>query len=496
MGLSLLAKQSFRAGALSMALCVGVVGSVSGMSAPAYAKAAPASFADLAERLSPAVVNISTSQMAETRRRGPVPGLPEGSPFGEFFDEFLDRDGPSGKGKSAPRKVQSLGSGFVIDAKGIIITNNHVIAKADEITVNFPDGTKLPAEVIGTDPKTDIAVLRVKPTTDLVAVKFGKSDKSRVGDWVIAIGNPFGLGGTVTAGIISAINRDINAGPYDDFIQTDASINRGNSGGPLFNMDGDVIGVNTAIISPSGGSIGIGFSVPSAIALPVIEQLQSFGETRRGWLGVKIQGVTDEIAEGLGMDEAKGALVAGVTEGGPAADAKLESGDVIVEFDGRDVPEMRDLPRMVAETEIGRDVHVVVIRDGKRKKLSVTLGRLEEAEEKELADSKDEKENKDGPITLGMSLSKIDDEARRRHNIGEGTDGVLVVAVDPASFAATQGLRAGDVIVEVAKEAVSSPKEVKKIVAEQKEKGRKSVLLLVSSTGDMRFVAVRIEEKE
>jgi serine protease Do len=362
--------------------------------------------------------------------------------------------------------------------------------------VNFPDGTKLPAEVIGTDPKTDIAVLKVKPESDLVAVKFGKSEKSRVGDWVVAIGNPFGLGGTVTAGIISAINRDINAGPYDDFIQTDASINRGNSGGPLFNMDGDVIGVNTAIISPSGGSIGIGFSVPAATAVPVIEQLQSFGETRRGWLGVKIQGVTDEIAEGLGMDEAMGALVAGVTEGGPAADAKLESGDVIVEFDGRDVPEMRDLPRMVAETEIGRDVVVVVVRDGERKKLSVTLGRLEEAEEKELADAKDSTDDKGAPITLGMSLSKIDDEARRRFSMDEDTKGVLVDAVDPASFAATQGLRAGDVIVEVAKEAVSTPAEVKKIVAEQKEKGRKSVLLLVSSTGDMRFVAVRIEEKK
>ena len=496
MGLSLLARQSFRAGAMSIALCVGVVGSVSGASAPAYAKAAPASFADLAERLSPAVVNISTSQMAETRRSSPVPGLPEGSPFGEFFDEFLDRQGQSGKRQSVPRKVQSLGSGFVIDAKGIIITNNHVIAKADEIMVNFPDGTKLPAEVIGTDPKTDIAVLKVTPAHDLVAVKFGKSEKSRVGDWVIAIGNPFGLGGTVTAGIISAINRDINAGPYDDFIQTDASINRGNSGGPLFNMDGDVIGVNTAIISPSGGSIGIGFSVPAATAVPVIKQLQSFGETRRGWLGVKIQGVTDEIAEGLGMDEAMGALVAGVTEGGPAADAKLESGDVIVEFDGRDVPEMRDLPRMVAETEIGSDVYVVVIRDGERKKLSVTLGRLEEAEEKELADAKDKKDSKEGPITLGMSLSKIDDDARRRHSIDEETKGVLVVSVDPASFAATQGLRPGDVIVEVAKEAVSTPKDVKKIVAEQKEKGRKSVLLLVSSTGDMRFVAVRIEEKK
>lgn len=496
MGLSLLAKQSLRAAILSSALSIGVVAGVAGTSVPAYAKAAPASFADLAERLSPAVVNISTSQMAETRRSGLSPRLPEGSPFGEFFDEFLDRQGQGGKGQSVPRKVQSLGSGFVIDAKGIIITNNHVVAKADEIMVNFPDGTKLPAEVIGTDPKTDIAVLKVKPESDLVAVKFGKSEKSRVGDWVVAIGNPFGLGGTVTAGIISAINRDINAGPYDDFIQTDASINRGNSGGPLFNMDGDVIGVNTAIISPSGGSIGIGFSVPAATAVPVIEQLQSFGETRRGWLGVKIQGVTDEIAEGLGMDEAMGALVAGVTEGGPAADAKLESGDVIVEFDGRDVPEMRDLPRMVAETEIGRDVVVVVVRDGERKKLSVTLGRLEEAEEKELADAKDSTDDKGAPITLGMSLSKIDDEARRRFSMDEDTKGVLVDAVDPASFAATQGLRAGDVIVEVAKEAVSTPAEVKKIVAEQKEKGRKSVLLLVSSTGDMRFVAVRIEEKK
>lgn len=457
---------------------------------PVFARGAPESFADLADRLSPAVVNISSSQMLEGGGV-PLPGLPPGSPFEEFFDDFFEQQQ---RGQSIPRRVQSLGSGFVIDPKGIIITNNHVIEDADEIKVNFTDGSTLAAEIIGRDPKTDLAVLKVKPTSDLAFVKFGVSTKSRVGDWVLAIGNPFGLGGTVTAGIISAINRDINAGPYDDFIQTDASINRGNSGGPLFNLDGEVVGVNTAIISPSGGSIGIGFSIPAATAMPVIEQLQKYGETRRGWLGVRIQSVTDDIAEGLGMDEAHGALVAGVTPDGPAAKAGIEPGDVIVKFDGKDVPEMRDLPRIVAETEIDSKAPVNVIREGKLKTFRVKIGRLEEAEAAELADAKQNGPSEEQKTeTLGLALSELSGPLRERFDIGHSVEGVAIVNVDPASPAAEKGIRPGDVLVEVAQKKVKTPKDVADRVAAEKKSGRKSVLLLISSGGDLRFVAVRMD---
>ncbi|MEL6481195.1 MAG: Do family serine endopeptidase, partial [Pseudomonadota bacterium] len=336
------------------------------------AQARPGSFADLAERLSPAVVNISTAQKVEQAERGEQQ-VPEGTPFEDLFRDFFERGRPQG-----PRQVQSLGSGFVISAEGYVVTNNHVIEEADEITVNFADGSSLPAELVGTDPKTDIALLKIEPTQPLEFVKFGDSEASRVGDWVLAIGNPFGLGGSVSAGIISARDRNINAGPYDDFIQTDAAINRGNSGGPLFNLDGEVIGVNTAIISPTGGSIGIGFAVPSAIAENVVAQLQEFGQTKRGWLGVRIQTVNDELAEALGLDRPQGALVADVTSEGPAEEGGIEAGDVILKFDGKDISEMRDLPRIVAETAVGSTVRVVVFRKGKTQSVKVTLGLLEE----------------------------------------------------------------------------------------------------------------------
>ncbi|MEC9400931.1 MAG: Do family serine endopeptidase, partial [Pseudomonadota bacterium] len=362
------------------AVAAGIV--IGGMAAfqpiqAAYAQG-PVSVADLAEGLADAVVNISTAQTVQGRRSVPMPQVPEGSPFQEFFEEFFNRQN---RDDDQPRRVQSLGSGFVIDGEaGIIITNNHVIEGADEITANFNDGTKLKATLLGTDEKTDLAVLQVEPTTPLKAVSFGDSDAIRVGDWVMAIGNPFGLGGTVTVGIVSARNRDINSGPYDNFIQTDASINRGNSGGPLFDMEGNVIGINTAIISPSGGSIGIGFAIPANTAMNVIDQLRKFGETRRGWLGVRIQEVTDEIADSLAMDKAMGALVAGVTDDGPAAKAKIEPGDVIIKFDGKDVDTMRELPRMVAETEIGKEVEVTVLRKGEEVAISVILEQLVETE--------------------------------------------------------------------------------------------------------------------
>src|SRR4029079_3651356 len=311
----------------------------------------PDNIADVAEKVIDAVVNISTSQTVEARGGG-TPQLPPGSPFEEFFDEFFKnrRQGEGQTPNRTPRRVSSLGSGFIIDASGIVVTNNHVISDADEVHVILNDGTRLKAEVVGRDQKTDLALLRVKSDKPLKAVKFGDSEKLRLGEWVVAIGNPFSLGGTVTAGIVSARNRDINSGPYDNYIQTDASINRGNSGGPLFNLDGEVVGINTAIISPSGGSIGIGFAVPSKTALGVIEQLKQYGETRRGWLGVRIQVVTEEIADSLGIKPPRGALVAGIDERGPAKPAGIVPGDVIVRFDGTEIREMRDLPRVVADT--------------------------------------------------------------------------------------------------------------------------------------------------
>ncbi|MEY3526757.1 MAG: hypothetical protein RI997_866, partial [Pseudomonadota bacterium] len=352
------------------------------LAAPAHVHAkGPDTLANLADQVIDAVVNISasTNAPAEEQRSVPMPQLPPGSPFQDFFEEFLGPKGENGQ-KAPQRRSSSLGSGFVIDASGIIVTNNHVIGDADEITVIFTDGRKLKAEIVGKDPKVDLAVLRVKPDKPLKAVKFGDSDKARIGDWVMAIGNPFGLGGSVSAGIVSARNRDISDQSYGQYIQTDAAINKGNSGGPLFNMDGDVIGINTAILSPSGGSIGIGFAVPSDMARTVVEQLIAYGETRRGWLGVRIQPVDENIAESLGLGESRGALIAGVDDKGPSKPAGIVAGDVIIRFDGRDIKESRDLPRIVGQTAVGKEVDVVVIREGKEKSLRVTLGRLEDGE--------------------------------------------------------------------------------------------------------------------
>src|SRR5450432_3109229 len=364
------------------------------VSTPALARG-PDGIADVAEKVIDAVVNISTSQTVEAKGggegRGAMPQLPPGSPFEEFFDDFFKnrRGGPGGNSKGGdrsgdmqPRKTNSLGSGFIVDTSGIVVTNNHVIADADEINVIMNDGTKIKAELVGVDKKTDLAVLKFKPAKPLIAVNFGDSDKLRLGEWVIAIGNPFSLGGTVTAGIVSARNRDISSGPYDNYIQTDAAINRGNSGGPLFNLDGEVIGVNTLIISPSGGSIGIGFAVPSKTVAGVVDSLRQFGELRRGWLGVRIQQVTDEIAESLSIKPPRGALIAGVEEKGPAKPAGIEPGDVVVKFDGKDIKEMRDLPKIVAETPVGKDVDVLIIRKGKEEKKTVKLGRLEDTDKK------------------------------------------------------------------------------------------------------------------
>ncbi|MEL6479170.1 MAG: DegQ family serine endoprotease [Pseudomonadota bacterium] len=474
------------------ALLVATLAMLALLTAPAQAR--PDSFADLAERLSPAVVNISTSQTVE--REGPqggAPQVPEGSPFEDLFRDFFDQR----RGNRGPREVQSLGSGFVISAEGFVVTNNHVIEDADEIQVNFADGSSLEATLIGTDPKTDLAVLKVEPTKALKFVKFGDSDASRVGDWVLAIGNPFGLGGSVSAGIISARNRDIQAGPYDDFIQTDAAINRGNSGGPLFNMAGEVIGVNTAIISPSGGSIGIGFSVPSNLARNVVGQLQEFGETRRGWLGVRIQQVTDELADALGLDKTSGALVAEVTPGGPAESSGVEAGDVILKFDGRDVEEMRDLPRMVAETPVGKAVRVVVFRKGKTQTLKVDLGRLETAAldpTNETPTTGTAPQEEDTALSaLGLSLRPLSGNARAEFSIGEDVTGVLIASVEPGGAAAAKGVNPGDVIVEVGQEPVTSPAEVSARVEDALKADRRSVLFLIQSGRDLRFVPLSFE---
>ncbi|KNY16182.1 serine protease [Shinella sp. SUS2] len=467
----------------------------------------PESVADLAENLLDAVVNISTSQNVKSDDKAPIPQVPEGSPFQDFFDEFFKGEG--GEGSNQGQTVNSLGSGFVIDPSGFIATNNHVIEGADDIEVNFANGSKLKAKLVGTDPKTDLALLKVEPKSPLKAVPFGDSRTMRIGDWVMAIGNPFGLGGSVTVGIISARGRNINAGPYDNFIQTDAAINRGNSGGPLFNMKGEVIGINTAIISPSGGSIGIGFSVPTELAQNIFMQLRDFGETRRGWLGVRIQPVTDDIAESIGMSEAKGALVAGIIKGGPVDNGSIMTGDVITRFDGKDVDEMRDLPRVVAESPVGKAVDVVLLRDGKEMTVKVTLGRLEDGEKQAEDDevTQDEGTTEEGTtpetgeaqpskadMVLGMGISDLGEEARKTFEIVESVKGVVITEVAPDSAAAERGIVPGDVIVEIGQEAVATAEEVKARIAKLKSEDRRNALMMIANrTGALRYITVRID---
>jgi serine protease Do len=473
---------------------------------PACARG-PDGIADIAEKVIDAVVNISTSQTVDANKgggdRGAVPQLPPGSPFEEFFDDFFKNrrgGGPKGgeRGEMQPRKTNSLGSGFIVDTSGIVVTNNHVIADADEINVIMNDGTKIKAELVGVDKKTDIAVLKFKPVKPLIAVKFGDSDKLRLGEWVIAIGNPFSLGGSVTAGIVSARNRDISQGPYDNYIQTDASINRGNSGGPLFNLEGEVVGVNTLIISPTGGSIGLGFAVPSKTVAGVVDQLRQFGELRRGWLGVRIQQVTDEIAESLNIKPARGALIAGVDEKGPAKPAGIEPGDVVVKFDGKDVKDPKDLSRVVADTAVGKEVDVVIIRKGAEETRKVTLGRLEDPDKAQQAAAKSKDEPAaEKPVTqkaLGLDLATLSKDLRGRYKIKDSVKGVIITGVDGTSDAAEKRLSAGDVIVEVAQEAVSNAADVKKRVDQLKKDGKKSVLLLVANgDGELRFVALSVQ---
>ncbi len=461
------------------------------LTVPAAARG-PEAIADVAEQVIDAVVNISTKQTVDMSENA-MPQLPPGSPFEQFFEDYFKKH--RGKnGAPTPRRVNSLGSGFIIDPSGYVVTNNHVIAGADEVDVILNDGTNLKATIVGRDTKTDLALLKVNPTKPLKAVKFGDSDKLRLGEWVIAIGNPFSLGGTVTAGIVSARNRDIQSGPYDNYIQTDAAINRGNSGGPLFNLNGDVVGVNTAIISPSGGSIGIGFAVPSKTVMPVIDQLREFKEVRRGWLGVRIQQVTDEIAESLSVKPPRGALVAGVDDKGPSK-GTIEPGDVIVKFDGKDVKEMRDLPRIVADTPVGKSVAVTIVRKGKEVVEHIKLGRLMDQKQAALTPKKDTPEEK--PVVkkaLGLDLANLTDALRKKHRIKDSVKGVLITAVDPNSAAADKHLRPGMVIAEVQQQQVSTAAELEERIGDLKKSGKKSIVLLViSPDGDPGFVALSLQ---
>ena len=452
----------------------------------AAARSTPESFADLAESVLPAVVNISTTQTI----------VAEGGDLQEFedlFRDFFDRQNPNRR--QGPRRSTSLGSGFIIDPAGYIVTNNHVVSDAAEVTVRLYDNTNLKAEIVGRDEKTDLALLKVEPREPLPFVKWGDSDVIRIGDWVVAIGNPFGLGGSVTAGIVSARQREINAGPYDDFIQTDASINKGNSGGPMFNMAGEVIGINTAIFSPSGGSVGIGFAVPAALARNVIDQIRQFGHTRRGWLGVNIQTVTEELAEGLKLPKAAGALVSNVAEGSPAADAGIEKGDVIVKFDDRDIAEMRRLPRIVAETPIDKTVDITLWRNGHEQRVKVKIGELDEAEVAAVPVQPESEALEPPKIeALGMSLAEVTPELREKFQLDQEAAGVLIVGVADGSVAAEQGLQPGDVVVEVDQKEVGTPQDVEAQIATARKSNQRVVTFLIYRQGDFQWVALRIDQ--
>ena len=445
----------------------------------AAARGAPATFADLVEQVGGAVVNITTTTKMATPI-GPQGIVPEGSPFEDLFR------GPN-NGQRGPRSASALGAGFVISEDGYVVTNNHVIEGADEIEVEFINGDIFPAKIVGTDANIDIAVLKIDADKPFEYVAFGNSDVARVGDWVMAMGNPLGQGFSVSAGIISARNRELS-GPYDDYIQTDAAINRGNSGGPLFNMDGEVIGVNTAIISPSGGSIGLGFSMASNTVDPVVKQLKEYGEVRRGWLGVNIGSVNDEMAEALGLDEPTGAIIRDVFDG-PAKDAGLKTMDVIVMFDGKEVADSGALVRIVGGTTVGSTVKTIVLRDGKRMSIDVVLG--QRPRDDELAKNAPAVEPEQQGL-LGMQLSEISPDMRSDMNLSDDVTGVLLLSVEADSLAAASGLAAGDVITDAAQNPVEEIADLVEQVENATDAGRESLLLLVRRDGEPRFVVLKL----
>jgi serine protease Do len=461
------------------------------------------SYADLVEKLLPAVVNVSATQLVG--KEGPqgmtpeefMQQIPPGSPFEDFFKDFLERHG----GGNSPRRTQaSLGSGFIIDAaKGIVVTNNHVVADADEVNIILQDDHTIPAKVLGADPKTDLAVLQI-PTNKypLTEVKWGNSDAMRVGDPVLAIGNPFGLGGTVTSGIISARARNINAGPYDDFLQTDAAINRGNSGGPMFNLRGEVIGINTAIFSPTGGSVGIGFAIPEQMAKTVVNQIIQYGQTRRGWIGVRIQQVTNDIAENLGLGKARGALIASTAEPGPAAAADIKPGDIILTFNNKEITEMSKLPRLVAETEIDAEVPVTIWRKGEIVSKVIKIGSLEKAEKAGVLEGRRTEDGEPARQTgagqaLGMTLEDLSPVLRQQYGLSRTAKGVVITQVAPNTDAAEKRLQAGDLLMELNQKPVKSAAEVLELIAAAQRQGRKTALMLVDSKGDLRFIALSLD---
>jgi serine protease Do len=453
-------------------------------------------FAQLAARLVGVVVNISTTQASQSTaaKGGPEPQAPTpGAPLDEFFRDFFgEKGGHGGPNLPAPR-IASLGSGFIIDPSGLIVTNNHVIANAEQITVTLSDDTTLQAEVIGRDSVTDLALLKVEPKAPLPAAVWGDSNKVRVGDWVLAIGNPFGLGGTVTSGIISATARDIHSSPYDDFLQTDASINRGNSGGPMFNLAGEVIGINTAIFSPSGGSIGIGFAIPSAMARPIIDQLKATGKVERGWIGARIQPVTDEIAEAVGLDKARGAMIATVDPASPAAQAKLQPGDVILSYEGKPIDRSRQLPRLVADTPPDTTVKLSMWRDGKEHEVELKVAALNPNRP---PPPPPEPEKPKPPPTidaLGLKLAKLTPELRKQFSLPDAAKGVVITEVPQNSPAAAQALRPGDLVTAVGRDGVATPEEVQQKLAALKKGGRKNALVRVEREGNSRFVALPLE---
>ena len=452
----------------------------------------PGSFADLAAKVSPAVVNISSTHV-ETAQAGPeIPDFPKGSPFEQFFKPFLDQQ----KHGQMKRKLTALGSGFIIDPSGYIVTNNHVIDQATDIHVTTNDGKDYPAKLIGADSKTDLALLKIEAKTALPSVAFGNSDQARVGDWVLAVGNPFGLGGTVTTGIISARSRDIHEGPFDDFLQIDASINQGNSGGPTFDMAGNVIGINTAIYSPSGGSVGIGFAIPANLAKPILAELKDKGAIERGWLGVEIQEVTPDIAKAIGLPEAKGALVANVQPDSPASKAHLKAGDVVLSFNGQPVAEMKDLPRLVAEADPNTKVELGILREKKAETVAVTLGKLKDQDQVASTDSSspDSAPSDSQQVdALGATLVPTTPETRQQFNLEDSVSGVIVADLQADSPLADQGIRAGDVIERVSDAAVSSPADVKRLADEAKAQKQNVLLMLVQREGRDLFVAVKLD---
>ncbi len=470
------------------------------LAAPAEARDAPESFADLVDKLMPTVVNITTTQNIpqQGQRLRDMPQLPPGSPFEELFKDFFDKK----NGEQQQRRGTSLGSGFIIDGEGYVVTNNHVIQGAEDITVILRDDTQMKAKLIGSDARIDLAVLKVEPPNKkpLPAIKFGDSDKTRVGDWVVAIGNPFGLGHSVTAGIISARGRSLSNESLDDYLQTDAAINKGNSGGPLFNTDGEVIGVNTAIYSPSGTNAGLAFSIPSNIVKQAADQLREFGRIRRGWIGVSYQSVTDDIADSFGLDRARGVLVANVVADGPAGKAGLKRNDIILSFAGQDVPDLRRFPRFVANARVGSTVDVVVWRGGKETPLKLKIGEQEEAEKTNVSAQGGPPKKAPEPDQavsstveqLGLTLQKISDQLREKYGLSDGAKGVVVTKVTPDSPAAEKQLQAGDLILEVDQKPVTTPQEVTEIVAKLQAQKKRSVLLFVERQGDPRFAALRL----